>query len=205
MSNTAETNEPSGVTYHCPHCGNTLIVPDDWDWNRAYICDDCKGSFTLIDTPATAAKRAKMKRRVALLAVIVGVATITVFSLCEWTKHDSYHHVYTFCYLSNKPELGTAYRSGSQELKVFQVVPGGVIARLDHDPFSPIRKEEYGLGVKSEKDKNIFIETSTPYADGEHIKDGYYEFVGNYTYTTVQNTTITLRRFKEHKCKEFRF
>ena len=108
-------------------------------------------------------------------------------------------------YLSDKPELGTAYRNGSQELKVFQVVPGGVIATFSEDRYRPERKDEYGLTVKCYGDTHIFIETNVPYADNELIKDGYFEFVGNYTYTTVQESSRTLRRFREHKCKEFRF
>ena len=58
-----------------------------------------------------------------------------------------------------------------------------------------------GVMVKNEWDSRtalvIIVETKMKYVDDELLASGSYEYVGPYTYETVNKETRTIRHFKQ--------
>lgn len=78
------------------------------------------------------------------------------------------------------PNTGTIYRHDGRYLKVFQVIDGAVMV------------SGYSSGQL-----NFIVETSRKYVDGEMLAPGKYEYVGPYTYETIEKEIRTIRHFKE--------
>lgn len=77
---------------------------------------------------------------------------------------------------SFSPVIGNVYKHDGEFLQVFQVVEDGIMVRGD---------------------LNIFVETSKQYVDDEMLSAGQYEYVGPWTYETIEKKHRTIRRFKQ--------
>ena len=85
------------------------------------------------------------------------------------------------------PNAGTIYRHDGRYLIVFQVMDGAVMVAV-------------GMGAPARSSfgqLDFIVETSQKYVDREMLAPGKYEYVGPYTYETVQNKKRTIRHFKE--------
>jgi hypothetical protein len=93
------------------------------------------------------------------------------------------------------PSLKTCYEHGDNSLlKVLQVVDGGVLVSPGYS-FADVGLVRSGCTVPHRS--NIFIKTEEEYVDGQSLRPGYYEYIGTYTYTTVQNARATVRMYRK--------
>jgi hypothetical protein len=92
-------------------------------------------------------------------------------------------------------KLKTCYEHGNNSLmQVLQVLDGGVLVSPG---YSFWEREAIASGEILEKKLNVFIETSDSYVDGEYLRQGYYEYVGTYVYTTVKDARATVRKYRK--------
>lgn len=97
---------------------------------------------------------------------------------------------------TRSPEVGHVYvHKGGRTMKVIQALEGGVLV---HPVVGTMEFEWRGLDAVNDK-MTIYVETQRKYVDDEYLKKGLYEYVGNYTYTSVHNVRATVRRFREVK------
>lgn len=82
---------------------------------------------------------------------------------------------------------------GGRDIKVFQVVDGGVLA------FPVVRGEEiyFRGGAAINERMLIYIETPDEYVDDEFLRKGLYEYVGTYKYVTTLNASKSVRYFRK--------
>ena len=80
--------------------------------------------------------------------------------------------------LDVRPKIGSVYKHDGKGLIVFQVIDGAVMV-------------EAGFGF------TVIVETKMPYVDDELLASGRYEYVGPYTYETIERKMRTIRRFKQ--------
>ena len=97
---------------------------------------------------------------------------------------------------TRSPELGHVYvHKGGRTMQVIQSLDGGVLVR---PVVGTMELEWRGMDAVNDK-MTIFIETPRTYVDDEYLKEGLYEYVGTYKYTSVHNARATVRRFREVK------
>lgn len=80
--------------------------------------------------------------------------------------------------LRNHPNVGEVFYHDGKRIKVLQVMSNFVLAQT------------YDL-------KTIRVDSKDEYASGESLKSGEYKYVGTYSYETVSNRDLTVRRFKK--------
>ena len=91
---------------------------------------------------------------------------------------------------SYHPSLKTCYEHGNNGfLKVIQSINGGVLVVPQYNAWD----SEIGNARKM----NIFVETTDEYVDDESLRSGYYEFIGVYEYTTVEQKQARVRKFRK--------
>ena len=90
-----------------------------------------------------------------------------------------------------RPVVGSVYRHDGKGLQVFQSLDDGVMVnvRLDLDSARFIEEAQTKL--------DIVVETKMKYVDNELLASGKYEYVGPYTYETINKETRTIRHFKQ--------
>ena len=91
------------------------------------------------------------------------------------TLYDCAHSTY-------RPIVGSVYKHDGKELQVFQSLDDGVM----------VKNEWYSRTALV-----IIVETKMKYVDDELLASGSYEYVGPYTYETVNKETRTIRHFKQ--------
>lgn len=93
-----------------------------------------------------------------------------------------------YAHESSHPAIGEVYVHNGERLRVFQLVEEGVLVQ-DREQMIYLGNPDGYL--------DIMVETSEPYVDREMLKPGKYMYVGPWTYTTVDDSTRTIRRFKQ--------
>lgn len=99
------------------------------------------------------------------------------------TRVDKRFALYQFLdsYSREAPMRGVAYyHQGPGILTVLQSLPGGVLATSDTRSF-----------------EGVFMITSREYVDNAFLANGYYVYVGMYTYQTLQGVTKKVHCFAE--------
>lgn len=92
------------------------------------------------------------------------------------------------------PEVGKLYiHKGGRNMRVFQAADAGAIVEA---VVGEMELELSGRAAIEEK-LLIYVETSDKYVDGEFLREGLYEYVGPHKYTTVMDSTKTVRGFRK--------
>ena len=92
--------------------------------------------------------------------------------------------LYDCAHSTFRPIVGSVYKHDGKELQVFQSLDDGVMVKNEWDSRTALV---------------IIVETKMKYVDDELLASGSYEYVGPYTYETVNKETRTIRHFKQVK------
>lgn len=99
--------------------------------------------------------------------------------------------LYDCAHSTFRPIVGSVYKHDGKGLQVFQSLDDSVMVtvKLDLDSARFIKEAQTKL--------DIIVETKMKYVDDELLASGTYEYVGPYTYETVNKETRTIRHFKQ--------
>jgi hypothetical protein len=115
---------------------------------------------------------------------------------CEYGRHS----LYDCAHSDFHPVSEVAYEHDGKNLQVFQVLKNGVLVTITEPKYSHTYRIGSSLITEhddSSKDLNIFVDTSVEYVDKEFLLPGLYQYIGTYSYETVNGSNRTVRRFKQ--------
>ena len=104
---------------------------------------------------------------------------------------DSVPTLFDCAHSTFRPVAGSVYRHDGKGLQVFQSLDDGVMVTVKLDLDSARFMEE------AQTKLDIVVETTMKYVDNELLALGKYEYVGPYTYETVNKEERTIRHFKQ--------
>ena len=90
--------------------------------------------------------------------------------------------LYDCAHSTFRPAIGSVYKHDGKKLQVFQSLDDGVMVKDEWDSRTTLA---------------IIVETKMKYVDDELLASGTYEYVGPYTYETINKETRTIRHFKQ--------